>query len=174
MIDATDFKILAELAENAKYSYAEIGRKLALHPNVVAYRVNKLEKTGIIREYTTGIDLEKLGVAEQILVGASFPRDAARDDVIDKIAAIPQTVKVVSSLGEPESLVFLVGRNKSEIEKLMTKLRSLDLKIEYTGSIIRTFEEGRLGNFLKVLASEHEDEGSAKNGSISRGDRPNV
>jgi DNA-binding Lrp family transcriptional regulator len=115
MLDATDLKILAELAENAKYSYAEIGRKLNLHPNVVAYRVNKLEKARIIREYTTDIDLEKLGVAEQILVGASFPRDVGRDDVIDKIAAIPQTVKVVSSLGEPESIVFLVGKNKSEI-----------------------------------------------------------
>jgi DNA-binding Lrp family transcriptional regulator len=157
MLDATDFKILAELAENAKYSYAEIGRKLNLHPNVVAYRVNKLERTGIIKEYTTEIDLEKLGVAEQILVGASFPRDAERENIIEKIAAIPQTVKVVSSLGEPESIVFLVGKNKSEIEKLMSKLRSLDLRIEYTGSIIRTFEEGRLGNFLKLLASEREN-----------------
>jgi DNA-binding Lrp family transcriptional regulator len=157
MLDATDFKILAELAENAKYSYAEIGRKLNLHPNVVAYRVNKLERARIIKEYTTEIDLEKLGVAEQILVGASFPRDAERENIIEKIAAIPQTVKVVSSLGEPESIVFLVGKNKSEIEKLMSKLRSLDLRIEYTGSIIRTFEEGRLGNFLKLLASEHEN-----------------
>ena len=157
MLDATDFKILAELAENAKYSYAEIGRKLNLHPNVVAYRVNKLERARIIKEYTTEIDLEKLGVAEQILVGASFPRDAERENIIEKIAAIPQTVKVVSSLGEPESIVFLVGKNKSEIEKLMSKLRSLDLRIEYTGSIIRTFEEGRLGNFLKLLASEREN-----------------
>jgi Lrp/AsnC family leucine-responsive transcriptional regulator len=156
MIDSTDFKILAELVENAKYSFAEIGRKLSLHPNVVAYRVNKLEKAGIIKEYTADIDLEKLGVAEQILVGASFPRDIERDDIIEKIAAIPQTVKVVSSLGEPESIVFLVGKNKSEIEKLMTKLRSLNIRIEYTGSIIRTLEEGRLGNFLKILASEHE------------------
>jgi DNA-binding Lrp family transcriptional regulator len=168
MIDSTDYKILAELAENAKYSYAEIGRKLSLHPNVVAYRVNKLERTRVIREYTTGIDLEKLGVAEQILVGASFPRDMERDDVIEKIAAIPQTVKVVSSLGEPESIVFLVGKNKSEIEKLMTKLRSLDLKIEYTGSIIRTFEEGRLGNFLKVLASEQENKSNGHGERIDR------
>ena len=130
---------------------------------MVAYRVNKLERARIIKEYTTEIDLEKLGVAEQILVGASFPRDAERDNIIEKIAAIPQTVKVVSSLGEPESIVFLVGKNKSEIEKLMSKLRSLDLRIEYTGSIIRTFEEGRLGNFLKLLASEHEN-GSEANG----------
>ncbi len=171
MIDATDFKILAELVENAKRSFAEIGRKLNLHPNVVAYRVNKLEKAGIIRDYTAELDLEKLGVTEQILVGASFPRDAERDDVIQKITAIPQTVKVVSSLGEPESIVFLVGKNKSEIEKLMSKLRSLNLKIEYTGSIIRIFEEGRLGNFLKILASEHEtaENQDRGNGLLSKG-----
>ncbi|MGO9646245.1 MAG: Lrp/AsnC family transcriptional regulator [Candidatus Bathyarchaeia archaeon] len=156
MIDSTDFRILAELVENAKYSFAEIGRKLSLHPNVVAYRINKLEKTGVIKDYRADLDLEKLGVAEQVLVGASFPRDAERDEIIQKITAIPQTVKVVSSLGEPEGLVFLVGKNKSEIEKLMTKLRSLDVKIQYTGSIIRTFEDGRLGNFLKILAREHE------------------
>lgn len=171
MIDATDYKILAELVENAKYSFAEIGRKLSLHPNVVAYRVNKLEKTGIIKDYTAELDLEKLGVAEQILVGASFPSDAEKEDIIEKIVAIPQTVKVVSSLGEPEGLVFLVGKNKSEIEKLMSKLRSLNIKIQYTGSIIRTFDEGRLGNFLKILASEHEitQNQDRRNGSLAKG-----
>lgn len=158
MIDSIDYRILAELADNAKSSFAEIGRKLSLHPNVVAYRVNKLERRGVIKDYTTDLDLEKLGVAEQILVGASFPSDVEREGVIEKIAAIPQTVKVVSSLGEPEGLVFLVGKNKTEVEKLMTKLRSLDIKIQYTGSIIRTFEEGRLGNFLKILARERETE----------------
>ena len=160
MIDSIDYKILAELADNAKSSFAEIGRKLSLHPNVVAYRVNKLERSGVIKDYTAGVDLEKIGVAEQILVGASFPRDIERDGIIEKIAAIPQTVKVVSSLGEPEGLVFLVGKNKTEVDKLMTKLRSLDIKIEYTGSIIRIFEEGRLGNFLKILARERETEES--------------
>ena len=166
MIDSTDFKILAELVENAKYSFAEIGRKLSLHPNVVAYRVNKLERTGVIKDYRADVDLEKLGVAEQMLVGASFPNDTERDAILEKITAIPQTVRVVSSLGEPESIVFLVGKNKSEIEKLMSKLRSLNIKIEYTGSVIRIFEDGRLGNFLKILAREHElADLEGKNGS---------
>jgi len=170
MIDSIDFKILAELVDNAKYSFAEIGRKLSLHPNVVAYRVNKLEKTGIIKDYRADLDLEKLGVTEQILIGASFPRDVERDDIIQKIAAIPQTVKVVSSLGEPEGLVFLVGKNKAEVEKLMTKLRSLNVKIEYTGSVIRTFEDGRMGNLLKLLASDQERaESRNTNGTITKG-----
>jgi Lrp/AsnC family leucine-responsive transcriptional regulator len=58
MIDSTDFRILAELVENAKYSFAEIGRKLSLHPNVVAYRVNKLERAGVIKDYRADLDLE--------------------------------------------------------------------------------------------------------------------
>jgi len=64
-----------------------------------------------------------------------------------------------------------VGKNKSEIEKLMTKLRSLNVKIEYTGSIIRIFEEGRLGNFLKILANEHEKatNESGGNGTLTKG-----
>ncbi|TMI62107.1 AsnC family transcriptional regulator, partial [Candidatus Bathyarchaeota archaeon] len=45
-LDRTDFRILAELVENSKQSYVEIGRKLALHPNVIAYRVNRLEDQG--------------------------------------------------------------------------------------------------------------------------------
>jgi len=69
-LDGTDLRILAELAENSKASFVEIGRKLGLHPNVVGYRVNRLEDSGIIREYTTLIDFSKLGLSEQVLLKA--------------------------------------------------------------------------------------------------------
>ncbi|HXZ97790.1 MAG TPA: winged helix-turn-helix transcriptional regulator, partial [Candidatus Acidoferrum sp.] len=71
--DSTDLKILAELVDNAKSSFVDIGKKLDLHPNVVAYRVNKLERSGVIKDYTTRLDLEKLGLSEQIFVAASLP-----------------------------------------------------------------------------------------------------
>src|SRR2546428_8886937 len=74
-LDGTDLRILAELVENSKQSYVEIGRKLALHPNVIAYRVNRLEDQGIIREYTTLVDFSKLGLSEQVVVPANFPSD---------------------------------------------------------------------------------------------------
>jgi Lrp/AsnC family leucine-responsive transcriptional regulator len=159
-IDATDLKILAELVQNSKSSFAEIGRKLRLHPNVIAYRINKLERTGVITEYTANLDLEKIGLPEQIYIGASFPQASERDEVLEQIETIPQTVKVVSSLGEPESIVFLVGKNKADVEKIMAKIRNLNVRIEYTGSIIRTSQDGRLGNFLRMMAREIEDTAS--------------
>jgi DNA-binding Lrp family transcriptional regulator len=153
-IDEVDLKILAELVENAKASFVEIGRKLHLHPNVVAYRINKMEQAEIIRGYTVTLDLEKLGLSEQVYIGASFPGHSDRDRILKEIAAIPQTVKVVSSLGSPESIILLVGKNKAEVDGVISKIRDLNIKIEYTASIIKNYQDGRLGNFLKLLAEE--------------------
>ena len=156
-IDITDLKILAELVDNAKTSNVEIGRKLQVHPNVVAYRINKLESAGIIKEYTTVLDFNKLGLNEQVYVGASLPRNSERDDILRQVAEIPQTLSVISSLGSPESLVFLVGKDKGDVDKVMSRLRNLHLKIRYTSSVIKTYQNGNVRNYLTLLARERDE-----------------
>ena len=153
-IDVTDLKILAELVENAKTSNVEIGKKLQIHPNVVAYRINKMENAKIIKEYTTVLDFNKLGLTEQVYVGASLPRNSERDDILQQVAQIPQTVSVISSLGSPESIVFLVGKNKDDVDKVMSKLKNLNLKIKYTSSIIKTYQNDNARNYLSLLTGE--------------------
>jgi len=162
-VDLMDLKILAELVENAKTTNVDIGRRLQIHPNVVAYRINKMEHAGIIKEYTTVLDFDKLGLPEQVYVGASLPRNSERDDILTRIAEIPQTVSIISSLGSPESMVFLVAKNKDELDKVMSKLRNLNLEIKYTGSIIKTYQNGKMKNFLTLLAKEKDDETNKKN-----------
>jgi DNA-binding Lrp family transcriptional regulator len=156
-VDITDLKILAELVDNAKTSNVEIGRKLQVHPNVVAYRINKLESAGIIKEYTTVLDFNKLGLNEQVYVGASLPRNSERDDILRQVAEIPQTLSVISSLGSPESLVFLVGKDKGDVDKVMSRLRNLHLKIRYTSSVIKTYQNGNVSNYLTTLARERDE-----------------
>src|SRR5260370_35409803 len=100
-LDGTDLRILAELVENSKQSYVEIGRKLALHPNVIAYRVNRLEDAHIIREYTTLIDFGKLGLSEQVIVAANFPSSPSSKDILKQICQIPETVHVIGTIDAP-------------------------------------------------------------------------
>jgi len=151
-LDGTDLRILAELAENSKASFVELGRKLGLHPNVVGYRVNRLEDSGIIREYTTLIDFSKLGLSEQVLVAANFPSAGSRDDILKQISEIPGTVNIISSLSSPEGLLFIVARNKEDVNAALSKLRSLNMDIHFASSVIRTYDEGRLGTFLRTIA----------------------
>jgi DNA-binding Lrp family transcriptional regulator len=60
-IDLKDRKILYELDKNSRQSLSQIGKKVGLPKNVVAYRLKKLEEKKIINCYYTVIDSFKLG-----------------------------------------------------------------------------------------------------------------
>jgi len=153
-LDAIDLKILAELSSNARASFVEIGKRLNLHPNVVAYRVNKLRQTGIIKRYVVDLDFEKLGLPEQVYIAGTVGNRSDRDSVLKQIATIPQAVRVTSFLGAPETLVFFIGKNKSDVEMIISKMKELDVKIEYTASVIKSYEHGQVSEFLRILAHE--------------------
>ena len=62
MLDQIDWKILKNLQENARISYAELGRKINLTTPAVIERIRKLEDGGIITGYRVEIDTAKVGL----------------------------------------------------------------------------------------------------------------
>lgn len=62
MIDEIDKKILTELQQDARTSYAELGRRVGLTTPAVIERVRKLEDAGIVTGYRVEIDPAKIGL----------------------------------------------------------------------------------------------------------------
>lgn len=62
MIDAIDWKILKELQENARTSFAELGRRINLTTPAVIERIRKLEDAQIITGYRAEVDTSKVGL----------------------------------------------------------------------------------------------------------------
>lgn len=62
MIDEIDWKILKELQENARVTFAELGRRVGLTTPAVIERVRKLEDAKIITGYRAEIDTAKVGL----------------------------------------------------------------------------------------------------------------
>ena len=62
MIDAIDWKILNELQEHARITYAEIGRRIGLTTPAVIERIRKLEDARVITGYRAEIDTAKVGL----------------------------------------------------------------------------------------------------------------
>ncbi len=60
-LDAKDWKILKELDSNCRQSDAQIGKKVGMSQQVVTYRIGRLVKSGVIRQFTTVVDITKLG-----------------------------------------------------------------------------------------------------------------
>jgi Lrp/AsnC family transcriptional regulator, leucine-responsive regulatory protein len=60
-MDEIDAAILKELTQNARASASGIGKKVGLSAPAVAERIRKLERAGIIEQYTVRISREKTG-----------------------------------------------------------------------------------------------------------------
>ncbi len=62
MLDQIDWNILKELQNDARTSFAELGRRVGLTTPAVIERVRKLEDTKIITGYRAEIDTSKVGL----------------------------------------------------------------------------------------------------------------
>ena len=62
-LDALDQKIVRMLIENARISYSDIGQKVGISRVAVKARIQALEQRGIIEEYTTIINPQKISGA---------------------------------------------------------------------------------------------------------------
>jgi len=73
-LDEIDIKILEVLKRNSKLSYRELGKKLLMPVTTVHHRIRKLEKNGVIKNYSLVIDNKKLGrtISSYILLKVDY------------------------------------------------------------------------------------------------------
>jgi len=71
-LDRIAWKIVEELQQDARISWAELGRRVGLTTPAVAERVHRLEKLGVIRGFHADISLERLGMPIMIFVRLSM------------------------------------------------------------------------------------------------------
>ena len=62
-LDGLDQQIVGLLIENARISYSDIGEKIGISRVAVKARIQALEQKGIIEEYTTVINPQKISGA---------------------------------------------------------------------------------------------------------------
>jgi Lrp/AsnC family leucine-responsive transcriptional regulator len=71
-LDRISWKIIEELQQDARLSWAELGRRVGLTTPAVAERIYRLEKLGVIRGFHADINLEMLGLPILIFVRLSI------------------------------------------------------------------------------------------------------
>ena len=107
-LDALDQKILTLLTQNARYSYSEIGEQVGLSRVAV-------EKKGIIEEYTTIINPQKISGA----VSCYFEIEttpAALGDVIDRLYRCDTVTQIYRMSGNCCLHVHAVAASQDELE----------------------------------------------------------
>lgn len=107
-IDLKDRKILYQLDLNCRQSNTQIGKKVGLKRDVVAYRIKKMEDEGIIHNYWTIIDAYKLGyIVFRFYLVFQYVTQDIKNNIIDFLVKDKHTWVVASLIGRYDLTVFL-------------------------------------------------------------------
>ena len=115
-----DRRIIGELVENGRLSFAELGRRVNLSPPAVAERVQRLERSGVIAGYRAEIDPKALGYPLTAIIRVKpAPGQLAR--IPELAAEIPQVGECHRITGEDCFYLTLHLRSIDELSETLDR-----------------------------------------------------
>ncbi|SDQ56059.1 Lrp/AsnC family transcriptional regulator [Flagellimonas zhangzhouensis] len=120
-IDELNWQILGLLQQNARESFAHIGRKVGLTPPAVAERVKKMEDLGIIEGYGANISYGKVGYQlKAIIMLRAFM--GKLKPFLDKVKNFQEVVNCYRITGNENIIMEVVLRDQAHLEKFIDEL----------------------------------------------------
>lgn len=120
-LDAIAWKILEHLQQDARMSFAELGRKVGLSTPAAAERVRRLEEAGVITGYHATVNMSRLGVPIHVLMRLTIPGGDLQ---------IGRTVAAVKELPEITRCHRITGDESFVIEAHLVSVRHLETLID--------------------------------------------
>ncbi len=117
-LDESDQKIVRLLIENARVSYSDLGEKIGLSRVAVKARIQALEQRGIIEEYTTVINPQKISGA----VSCYFEIETTPgglSEVIDILNGDDTVTQIYRVTGRDKLHVHAVAASGEEMETFL-------------------------------------------------------
>jgi Lrp/AsnC family transcriptional regulator, leucine-responsive regulatory protein len=133
-LDDANLRLLAELQEDARLSFAELGRRVGLSSPAVAERMTRLEETGVIKAYRAEIDPRALGFTLGVVIRI---RPAPRE--LHKVAELAQrTPEVVECHRITGEDCYFMKAWVRDVEHLEEVIDQFAIYGQTTSSIMQT------------------------------------
>ncbi|HEX9037418.1 MAG TPA: Lrp/AsnC family transcriptional regulator [Ktedonobacterales bacterium] len=120
LLDETGWALLGALQDDARASYAELGRLVGLTPPAVADRVRRLEQAGIITGYHATVDPAKLGLGLMAVI--RFKSAQPWERTIGLIRSCPEIIAAHDVTGEDCMTLTAVVTSVAHLQRLVARL----------------------------------------------------
>ncbi len=146
MVDELDMKLIKNLAEDSRISYAELGRKYNLSRVCIRERINNLYEKGVIERFTIVVNPEKLGKRLSVFFDIEVKSNSLYQ-VAKKLTEEEPVINVYMMTGSPTLYVNALLENDKDLECfLRDKLYSNEEIIRvHTNIMLKKFKRLNMG-----------------------------
>ena len=120
-LDELDREIVRLLIENARMSYSDIGQRVGISRVAVKSRIQALEQRGIIEEYTTIINPQKISGAVSCYFEIELRPDTF-EEAVELLKANENITQIYRVTGKNRLHVHAVTASGEAMEELIRKV----------------------------------------------------
>lgn len=147
-IDEKDKKILDHLIPDSRKSIVDIARETKLSIDIVRYRINSMEKNGIIKGYKCLLNPHKLGfVTCKSFVFFKNITEEKKKEFIDYVKKLDNTINIITTFASWDLEIMFETKSYEEYYKIMEEIKDKfkDI-IRFYDSILVTSEPKQIFN----------------------------
>jgi len=137
-LDPVDWKILAELQDEARMTNVELAHKVHLTPSPCLARVRALERAGVISRYVTLLNAQKLGLSVSVFIQVRLEKQVERSlEVFEHaIRERPEVMECYLMTGASDYLLRVLVPDIAALERFIVEFLS---RIPGIGNIQSSF-----------------------------------
>ncbi|MFV0304551.1 MAG: Lrp/AsnC family transcriptional regulator [Moheibacter sp.] len=135
--DEMDFRILNLIQENSKYTHKQLSLQLNLSSTAIYERIKKMERSGVIRNYTVVLDRKVLGRELMVFSHIKLEKHSQQNiaDFEQKISKLHEVHECFHVSGDYDYLLKMTFRNMDEYREFMVKKLTTISSIGSTHSV---------------------------------------
>ncbi len=136
-LDEKDLSILRILQKDAKLSIRDIANRINLSPTPTHERIRRMEKSGIIKEYTTVVDRQKVnkGMMVICMIALSVHNKKTAGRFIEQVSKLKEVVEFYNISGDFDFMLKILAPNMEEFHEFFVNTLSEIEGIGQTKSI---------------------------------------
>jgi DNA-binding Lrp family transcriptional regulator len=147
-MDRIDQRIVALMREDARRSFKDIGSQVSLSAPAVKRRVDRLERAGVIKGYTTTVDHSAFGWHAHAFVELFCEGSMSGAEVREAVMKHPEVEAAYTVAGAPSAILHLRAEDNQHLEETLERIRE-------TKGVLRTQAQIVLSTLLERPMAEN-------------------
>ncbi|MCU1614471.1 MAG: ArsR family transcriptional regulator [Frankiales bacterium] len=157
-VDEIDLALLRILRRDSRLSARALARAVGMSPGAIGERLERLRARGVLTRYTVDVDLGRLGLSLEVLVGVRLNARGSVERTIVQLADLPGVIRVSVITGQWDLLVHMrVSGHEKLAETLLDEVWNIpDIRDSETMMVL----DSRSRDPLESSGDDSQDTGS--------------